>query len=213
MVSSNASEVRTASLRRMDLNLLHRERRRVRVRREGPVRKDVSVWSLQRFRRRTRGVPQAIPRIIRASSSSVRGFSDDPVRRPGAYFVVSHAHPAKRAEDAGQRAGQGDGYLDFSESGTGILGKMGENGLLLFGRDALLAPGVMMEVFDASRALALAEQLLDKAERYREAAGNPELSGIAFVDGIHDAFAQIQGYCLHMPRKIVCPGREVYSIL
>ena len=69
---------------------------------------------------------------------------------------------------------------------------MGANGLLLIGCDALLAPGVVMEVFDASRALALAEQLFDKAERHREAAGNPELGGIAFVDGVHDAFAQIQ---------------------
>ena len=141
------------------------------------------------------------------------GFPDGPVRRPGAFFFVSHAHPAKRAEDAGQRTGQGDGCLDFGESGTGILGEMGANGLLLIGRDALLAPGVVMEVFDASRALALAEQLFDKAERHREAAGNPELGGIAFVDGGHDAFAQIQGDCLHMTGNIACPERKVYIIL
>ena len=69
---------------------------------------------------------------------------------------------------------------------------MGANGLLLFGSHALLAAGVVMEVFDASRSFALAEKLLDEAQRHREAAGNPELGGIAFVDGVHDAFAQIQ---------------------
>ena len=69
---------------------------------------------------------------------------------------------------------------------------MGANGLLLFGSHALFATGVMMEVFDAARAFALAEQFFDEAQRHRKAAGNPELGGIAFVDGVHDAFAQIQ---------------------
>jgi hypothetical protein len=49
-----------------------------------------------------------------------------------------------------------------------------------------------MEVFDASRATALAEQFLYESKRHPEAAGNPELGGVAFVDGVHDAFAQIQ---------------------
>ena len=127
--------------------------------------------------------------------------------------MVGQAHPAKRTEDGGQRTCQGDGRLDFAESGTGILGEMGANGCLLFGRHALLAAGVVMEVFDAARAPALAEQLLDEAQRHREAAGNPELGGIAFVDGGHDAFAQIQGDCLHMTGNIAYPEREVYIIL
>ena len=66
------------------------------------------------------------------------------------------------------------------------------NGFLLFGRHALLAAGEVMEVFDASRALALAEELLDESQGHPEAAGNLKLSGVAFVDGVHDAFAQIQ---------------------
>lgn len=49
-----------------------------------------------------------------------------------------------------------------------------------------------MEFFDVSRAFALAEPLLDKAQRYRETADKPELCEIAFVDGVHDAFAQIK---------------------
>ena len=55
------------------------------------------------------------------------------------------------------------------------------NGFLLFGRHALLAAGEVMEVFDASRALALAEELLDESQGHPEAAGNLKLSGVAFV--------------------------------